>query len=361
LNNFWFNKRVLVTGHTGFKGAWLCIALHHLGAKITGISSDENNTRLIWNCIKESIEIDSVIMDINESDLIKAEIERIQPEIIFHLAAQPLVYDAFLDPINTVKTNVLGTMNILDSLRFTNSVRATLIITSDKVYDESGSKPFLENSRLGGNEIYSASKACAEILVSAFRNVYSERLTSLGRGIATARAGNVFGGGDGADNRLVPDIFRSILNQEPLKIRNPLNIRPWQHVFDLSYGYLLLAENMFNNGNEYSSSWNFSNSELEMSVEEILEEFSPCIKDIFGITPEIKKDNSHTGDFYETDLLRIVSDKSKNQLGWIAKMSKIECIEQTTRWYYLHQEGPNSKELKDFSLKSMQNYLERIK
>jgi CDP-glucose 4,6-dehydratase len=361
LNNFWNGKKVLVTGHTGFKGAWLCVALNHLGARVSGISSDENDTRILWNLVKEEIEVDSILFDISETTLINSEIQRIQPEIIFHLAAQPLVYDAFLDPVNTVKTNVIGTMNILAALSSVESVRAALIVTSDKVYDDTDPGPYSESSKLGGSEIYSASKACAEILVAAFRNTYSANLSFNRCSLATARAGNVFGGGDGANNRLIPDIFRALATKTSIKLRNPMSLRPWQHVFDLTYGYLLLAEKMHQHYGQYSSSWNFSNSQLEFTVEKFLEELSPTIQEVFGVELGVVKNESSLDDFYETDLLAISSDKSRIELGWSPKMSNVECFRETVRWYYLHQTVPNSDRLREFSLKSMQDYLEKIK
>lgn len=361
MNNFWQGKEVLVTGHTGFKGAWLCVALHHLGARVTGISSDENHTRLLWNLVKEELEVNSILLDINEATLLNSAIQRIQPEVVFHLAAQPLVYDAFIDPVQTVKTNVIGTMNVLAAISSVESVRAALIVTSDKVYDDTDPGPYLESSRLGGSEIYSASKACVEILVAAFRNAYSANLSINSCGLATARAGNVFGGGDGANNRLVPDIFRALATRTPIKIRNPMSSRPWQHVFDLTYGYLLLAEKMHQDHIQYSSSWNFSNSHLEFTVEKLLEELSPSIQDFFGTELDVVKNESALVDFYETDLLAISSDKSRIELGWSPKMSKMECFQETVRWYYLHQTDPDSDKLKKLSLNSMQDYLERIK
>ena len=241
---FWMNKKVLVTGHTGFKGGWLSLWLSHLGADVLGYSLKPNVKKNFFNAVNLSNEINSIIGNIKDYNKLKKVINKYRPEIIFHMAAQPLVIDSYEDPRNTYETNVMGTLNILEAIRSDKGTKAFINITTDKCYlNNSSKKDFIESDPLGGHDPYSSSKACSEILTSSFRDSFFKNKNNTN--IATARAGNVIGGGDWSKNRIIPDILNSIYSSKKINIRNPLSIRPWQHVLEPLYGYMLLAEKLY--------------------------------------------------------------------------------------------------------------------
>jgi len=356
MDNFWKDKRVLVTGHTGFKGTWLVIMLSSLGADITGISVDENDSRIIWHSVKAHLKIQSRFGDITSRQTINSIFNEIKPEIVFHLAAQPLVFQAYLDPYTTVNTNVIGSINILEATRKYKTIRSLVLVTSDKVYSETGLTPYQENSVLGGEEMYSASKACVEILVSAYRNAFKKDLSVSQCGIATVRAGNVFGGGDWSSKRLVPDIFKCILNGEKLFIRNPKSVRPWQHIFDVTHGYLLLAQKLYSEPNVYSTSWNFSNPLMEFSVNKMVLEFNNLIKKNFNIELQTTSSEDEAAEFYESEVLAISSVKANKLLNWYPKMSLDEAIEETSNWYFSDYKNTDSRETYELCNRALNNF-----
>jgi len=267
---FWKNRRVLITGHTGFKGTWLSLWLNLLGARVAGYALDPPTQPSLFNLSGIKSNIESIIGDIRNDAKVRQVISDVKPEIIFHLAAQPLVRHSYEYPLETYSTNVMGTGNILEAIRTTGSVKAFVNVTTDKVYqNREWHWGYRENDPLGGYDPYSSSKACSELVTTAYRNSYfhPDNYKEHGVGIATARAGNVIGGGDWAQDRLIPDCIRAFLRNESIYIRNPDAIRPWQYVLEPLKGYLMLAGKLYSNGNVFSRAWNFGpDAEGEKSV-----------------------------------------------------------------------------------------------
>ena len=339
LIKFWKKKKVLVTGHTGFKGSWLCIILNLLNSKIYGYSlAPEKNSLYIKSKIKNYFAT-SVYGDINDLNKLKKFIKKIKPEIIFHMAAQPLVLDSYKDPLNTFSTNVLGTVNLLEIINSTNSVKSVVIITTDKVYKiDNKNKAYSETDELGGYDPYSSSKVCAEIAVNSYVQSFFNK-TKLKNKVSTARAGNVIGGGDFAKNRLVPDILNALNKKRKLVIRNPNQIRPWQHVLDPLMGYLLLAEKQYNGKIKgINNCWNFGPDKRNFKkVIEIVR----YIKKNSKLEYRIKKNKNYK----ETEILKLNSFKTKNLLGWVSKWSINESLNKTIEWNNLVIRGKSVKNI----------------
>ena len=339
LIKFWKKKKVLVTGHTGFKGSWLSIILNLLDSKIYGYSlAPEKNSLYIKSKIKNYFAT-SVYGDINDLDKLKKFIKKIKPEIIFHMAAQPLVLDSYKDPLNTFSTNVLGTVNLLEIISRANSVKSVVIITTDKVYKiDDKNKAYSETDELGGHDPYSSSKVCAEIAVNSYVQSFFNK-TNLKNKVATARAGNVIGGGDFAKNRLVPDILNALNKKRKLIIRNPNQIRPWQHVLDPLMGYLLLAEKQYNGKIKgLNNCWNFGPDKRNFKkVIEIVKYFKKNSK----LEYKIKQNKNYK----ETEILKLNSFKAKNLLGWVSKWSINESLNKTIEWNNLVIRGKSVKNI----------------
>ena len=324
--NFWHRKRVLVTGHTGFKGSWLSYWLNLLGAEVCGYSLPPDGSPNIFENLQIEKRIESVIGDVRNLPNFQKTLQNFQPEIVFHLAAQSLVRRSYLEPVETYTTNVIGTVNILEAIRQIECVKAAVIITTDKVYENRESAVgYKEGDRLGGFEPYSNSKACAELVVSAYRNSFFADNKTL---IATARAGNVIGGGDWSEDRLLPDVFRSLIFGEKLLIRNPNSVRPWQHVLEPLSGYLLLAEKLFGGDEAFADAWNFGPEDEDA-------------KPVGYILDKIKR--LWTGDVnweiasgihpHETNLLKLDSAKAKGELRWQPRLSLNAGLKLTVEWY----------------------------
>jgi CDP-glucose 4,6-dehydratase len=347
--NFWKDKRVLITGHTGFKGSWLSFWLNSLGAKVCGYSLlPETNPNLFENLNLENL-IESNIGDIRDLSNFSQTITDFQPDIVFHLAAQPLVRRSYREPIETYTTNVIGTINILEAIRQVDSVKSAVIITTDKVYEnEERSFGYSENDRLGGFDPYSNSKACAELAVSSYRNSFFADGKCL---IATARAGNVIGGGDWSEDRLLPDVFRSLIFGENLLIRNPNSVRPWQHTLEPLNGYMLLAEKLFVGNKDFANAWNFGPEDEDAKpVGFILDE----IKQIWD--EEVNWQIAVGEHPHETNLLKLDSSKSKNELGWKPKLSLPEALKLTSDWYKAFK---NKEDLIEITNKQIEFYINR--
>ena len=323
-------KRVYVIGHTGFKGTWLIALLDRIGALTGGYSLLPNSTTSHFDLIGNNN--NSTIGDISDIESLEKSILAFKPEIIFHLAAQPLVRESYKVPHLTYQTNVMGTLNVLNAVRSCASVEAVVVITTDKVYEnKEWVYPYREEDELGGYDMYSSSKACSEILVKSFIrsffniNDYNIKHNVL---IATARAGNVIGGGDWSNDRLIPDMIRAAIEKETTKIRNPNSVRPWQHVLDCLFGYLLLGEKLLKKQTEFASVWNFAPHSFDVkSVSEVGLIAGRVWKDIL-LEVEISKENLH-----EATLLKLDNTKALTELGWKPQLTTEAAIEKTIEWY----------------------------
>jgi CDP-glucose 4,6-dehydratase len=343
-SDFWAGRSVLVTGHTGFKGAWLSLWLQHLRAKTTGYSLKPPTTPSLFELADVGSGMTSVIGDIRDFDLLNKVITEARPEIVIHMAAQSLVRYSYTQPIETYGTNVLCTFHLLDSVSHTPGVRAVLNITSDKCYEnrESG-RPYREDDRLGGHDPYSSSKACAELVTAAYRQSFVLPL-------ATARAGNVVGGGDWAQDRLIPDFVRAIEAGRDVVIRNPAATRPWQHVLEPLSGYLILCEALYNNPSSFSEAWNFGpgedNGQTVASIAEKLAALS-------GNRVRYSVDKA-TADLHEAQNLILDSSKARERLNWRIRLSTDRTLETTMAWYNSYFSG--KRDMRELSLAQIDEY-----
>ena len=333
---FWKDKKVLITGHTGFKGAWLSFLLYKIGADVSGISLEPKYKENLYDSLTLNNIVKSYIHDIRNIENLKSTINKIQPEIIFHLAAQPLVRESYTNPLLTFETNYIGSANLLEVARNLKSLKSIVMITTDKVYKNKETIiPYNENSELGGYDPYSASKASCELLVSSYRNSYfKDRI-----GLATARAGNVIGGGDWSIDRILPDAIRSYHGKEKLKIRNPNSIRPWQHVLDSLCGYLYLA-NAINDDISLSGAYNFGPKIGDTkSVVELIQIVKKELGN-FDFTEE-----KESSELHETNLLNLDNNKSQKNLGFVPKWNSNTAIMKSVRWYKNYYNSKNATEL----------------
>lgn len=324
-------KRVFLTGHTGFKGAWMWMWLHRLGAVTKGYALAPHTPRDIYTLIDGDSLGDSVIADIRDKQRLEKEILDFQPDFIFHLAAQPLVRESYQNPIETYETNVMGTAHVLETVRKLGKKCQVIIITTDKVYEnKEWDYPYRENDRLGGHDPYSASKAAAELVVSSYRNSFfhADRYETHKKGIAVARAGNVIGGGDWSEHRLLPDIIRYVENNQTILIRNPSAVRPWQHVLEPVSGYLMLGMRLEENPVKFSQAYNFGPWQQDtLTVEEIVKK---VIKLWGKGTYTIEKDANAP---HEAGLLKLDISKTIREIGWIPKLNSEQSLSFTLEWY----------------------------
>ena len=328
--NFWNNKKVFLTGHTGFKGSWLAIWLKSMGVNLKGYSlSPENKINLFQKASVKNNMI-SEIGDIRDYNRLYNSIIDFKPEILIHMAAQPIVRKSYEDPIDTYSTNVMGTINILESARACPSLKSIVIVTSDKCYENKETQnPYKENEPMGGHDPYSSSKGCCELLINSYRRSFFNDNNS--SGLASVRAGNVFGGGDWSKDRLIPDILKSFKKNESVIIRNPSAIRPWQHVLDCLSGYLILTEKLFFNNEKFSGAWNFGPNindckPVEWVVEKMI---SVSGKNIDWVLD--KKSNPH-----EANTLILDNNKSKKFLKWKPKWNIEESITKIIEWQFIN-------------------------
>ncbi|PAB60834.1 CDP-glucose 4,6-dehydratase [Anaeromicrobium sediminis] len=331
LKGFYRGKTVLVTGHTGFKGSWLSIWLKKLGAKVIGYGLDPYTTNgnfVVCNLENKMVDIRA---DIRDEEKLKYIFNKYKPEIVFHLAAQPLVRLSYKIPKETYDVNVIGSFNVLECIKNTNSVKVGVIITTDKCYkNKEQIWGYRETDPLGGYDPYSSSKACAEILIDSYRNSFinPNKYKEHGKAISSVRTGNVIGGGDWSKNRLIPDCIRSLYSNKKIEIRNPNSIRPWQHVLEPLYGYLLLGKQMYFHGVNYSGAWNFGpDFESIVTVETIVN----TIIDKWGSGTWI--DLSHKKEPHEATLLNLDCTKAKTYLHWKPKLNIEEALAYTVYWY----------------------------
>lgn len=330
-------RKVLVTGHTGFKGSWLSLWLEHLGAQVSGLSLAPDTVPSLFDAARLETTMDSRIADIRYASDVAAIVADTRPEIIFHLAAQPLVRRSYRSPLETFATNVMGTVNLLEATRSAPSVRAIVIVTSDKCYaGPCGPSGYCEADRLGGHDPYSASKACAELVASAWRSSFAQLNDA--PLIATARAGNVIGGGDWAEDRLVPDLVRGAHAGTPTFIRNPNAIRPWQHVLEPLAGYLELGARLLAGERNFADAWNFGPALDDMRpVAALCEALCPALGAMWQ--PDC---SNHLP---ETAILRIDSSRTLSELGWRPRWSLSEALKATGDWYARLDTGGDARTL----------------
>lgn len=345
--NFWKNKRVLITGHTGFKGSWLTLLLQHLGAQVTGIALPPITTPNLFHLAGISEGIESHFCDIRDFASLYKLILTSNSEIVFHLAAQPLVLDSYKEPLVTFATNLMGTLHLLESLRGQSSIQVAVMVTSDKVYQNLEQLfPYREIDALGGHDPYSASKAASEIIISSYRDSF---LKKQGVAVASARAGNVIGGGDWSNDRLIPDAVRAWESSNILNIRYPNSVRPWQHVLEPLKSYLVLAEAIWNKP-ELAGAYNFGPHTSEaMSVKNVIE----LALAAYG-KGEVKYNDSFTG-HHEAGLLSLETTKAQVILGSQPMWNTAESINRTMNWYRAHYEGNDARALCELEIREMMN------
>lgn len=336
-NNFFRGKRVLVTGHTGFKGSWLSIWLHELGAEVIGVAQAPFTERdnFVLSGIGQKIKAD-VRADIRDGERIKDIFRQYQPEIVFHLAAQPLVRLSYDIPVETYQTNVMGTIHILEAIRFTDSVKVGVMITTDKCYENREQIwGYRENESMGGYDPYSSSKGAAEIAIASWRRSFfhPRAYEKHGKSIASVRAGNVIGGGDWALDRIIPDCIKALEAGKPIEIRSPKAIRPWQHVLEPLSGYMLLAQKMWNDPVKYCEGWNFG-----PRAENIINVWDVASMVIENYGSGELKDLSDPDALHEAKLLMLDISKAKFQLGWEPRMSLGKCVQLVVDWYKRYKE-----------------------
>lgn len=355
INTFWKGRRVFVTGHTGFKGGWLCLWLNLLGARIHGYALDPPTQPNLYEAIRIADLIEVERGDINDYSNLKNALISFAPEVIFHMAAQPIVRLSYQEPIGTYATNIMGTAHILDAARYCPSVQAIVCVTSDKCYENrEWSWAYRENDRLGGHDPYSSSKACAELICAAYRDSFFP-IAQMERhkvGLATARAGNVIGGGDWAKDRLIPDLLKGFAAGKCVPIRNPHAIRPWQHVLEPLRGYLLLAERLINEPASYSSAWNFGPRTSDArSVEWIAKKLSH----LWG--SEAAWEIVLSENMPEAQFLHLDHSLATQKLNWQPVLNIEEALQWTIIWHQAWKEGVH---MHSFSTQQIYNYLSKI-
>lgn len=352
-NNIYKGKKVFLTGHTGFKGSWLALWLTKLGAEVFGYSLEPNTQPSMFEAlnIEDSIE-KSIIGDILDFEKLNNSIKDFQPDIIFHLAAQPLVRLSYAEPVMTYKTNVIGSLNVLEAARKCKSVKAFVNVTTDKCYENKEiNRGYREDEPMGGYDMYSSSKGCVEILSSSFRRSFLQSENAMA--MATARAGNVIGGGDWALDRLIPDCVRSINKGIDIEIRNPIAVRPWQHVLEPLSGYLLLGQKLLEEGHKYADGFNFGpNEESVLTVAEV----SKMVTDFYGKGNVIIGEKSP---LHEAGLLMLNIEKAEKVLSWTPTLTADEAIKNTVEWY--RHFYAKDTDMYEFTMKQIEEYEESIK
>lgn len=338
--NFWSGRRVLITGHTGFKGAWLTYWLKSLGADVTGIALDPITKPNLYDALELFNFCDSYIHDIRDLNFLISVIDKKKPDILFHLAAQPLVRFGYDNPVETFDVNLTGTLSVLESLRITKLPKVAIMVTTDKVYKNIENKqPFVETDQLGGIDPYSASKAGSELIINAYQKSF---LSKNGIEIGVARAGNVIGGGDWSQDRLIPDAIRAWSAGEPLYVRNPGAVRPWQHVLDSLAGYMVLAENIWHDPLK-SGSYNFGPNNSDVAtVQNVLEILKSGFETNAIVGPEKKSDQNT---YIESHTLLLNSSKANEHLNFRTVWGLNETIEKTSIWYKRFFEGVLARKL----------------
>ncbi len=353
-NQFWLNKRVFITGHTGFKGSWLSLWLQNLGADVIGFALHPPTKPSLFEVADVGRNMQSIRGDIRDAALITKAMQKARPEIVIHMAAQPLVRHSYINPIETYNTNIMGSVHVFEAVRQTPSVSVMINVTSDKCYEnkEKRTQGYQETDSMGGYDPYSSSKGCVELITNAYRNSFFNLANYLEHGvsIASVRAGNVIGGGDWAVDRLVPDVIRSIQTAQPVKIRSPHAIRPWQHVLEPLHGYLLLAEKLYKRTSNFSGAWNFGANEEDT-------------KTVFWIVKyltllwgnEAKWELNTEAQPYEATYLKLDCSKAKTKLGWSPRWSLKDSLLNIVKWHKAHFNG---EDMRDVTLHQIESFSE---
>ena len=347
LQKHFLGKRVWLSGHTGFKGGWLATCLLEAGARITGFSLAPQTP--FFSQLKLKNRLKHELGDLRDGGKVRKSILRCRPDFVFHLAAQPLVRDSYLHPLETYEINTLGTSHVLEALREVRHSCAAVFITTDKVYkNEEKRHAFHEEDPLGGKDPYSASKAAAEILIASYRDSFFRNHPVR---IASARSGNVIGGGDYSLDRIIPDAFRALRRGRPIPVRNPRSIRPWQHVLEPLSGYLMLAEKLVKNGNDFAEAWNFGPKEIDSRP------VSWIINYLSQKNPNLKWETKNILEPHESGLLLLDSSKAKSKLGWTSRWSLEIALDKTIEW---HKAWMGNELMDDLSISQI-NFYENYK
>uniref|UniRef100_A0A7C3RLD4 CDP-glucose 4,6-dehydratase n=1 Tax=Dictyoglomus thermophilum TaxID=14 RepID=A0A7C3RLD4_DICTH len=344
-------RKVLVTGHTGFKGSWLTLWLSELGAEVIGYSLEPPTNPSLFEILNLKERIIHIVGDIRDEESLRKVFRKYKPDIVFHLAAQPLVRYSYIAPRYTYEVNVMGTVNLLEAVRDTDSVKVAIIVTSDKCYEnKEWFYGYREIDPMGGYDPYSSSKGCVELIVSVYKRSFMD---NLGIALSSVRAGNVIGGGDWQEDRLIPDCIRALSKGEAIKIRKPKAIRPWQYVLEPLYGYLLLGVKMLENREKFSGAWNFGPSDTDiLTVEEVTKKVIEYWGE--GEYEILEKED----DFHEATLLKLDCSKAHFLLNWYPVYDINEALKRTVNWYKRYYDG-YSQDMYAYSLMEIQNYIRK--
>lgn len=335
--SFWKEKRVFLTGHTGFKGSWLSLWLQSMGAKVKGYSLEPDTEPSLFKIGNVVENMDSEVGDIRNLETLKKSMVSFDPDVLIHMAAQPLVRLSYKEPVDTYSTNVMGTVNVLESARFCKNLKSIVSVTTDKCYENrEWSWGYRENEPMGGHDPYSSSKGCAELVTSAYRRSFFN--SSDTARLASARAGNVIGGGDWAEDRLIPDILKAFEESKPVVIRNPLSTRPWQHVLEPLCGYLILAENLYEDGESFDDAWNFGPSDNDCQPVGVVMDKMALYWGGDASWQLDKNSNPH-----EAGFLKLDCSKARTELGWTPKWNLDKTIDLIVNWQKSWLAGENMK------------------